>query len=495
MQQIVSDSWRLRARLLGAWAVAVLVCLRFTHIHVLWADENYHIAASVFILHGKVPYRDFWYDKPPLNAVYYLLAGGHPGWPLRILDAAYIAVACALIWRFTRAWWGEAEAWTAAFLLAFYTAFYLPSAVIPFAPDALTIVPQLVAVYCAHRRNPFWAGVWAAIAFFVNPKALFVLAVCAVWLTSELPLLIAGYVIVVAIGFACLVVAGAWPGYAEQVWHWGFIYARTSPEPHPAETGLKNTADWLGFHAALVLTAVYAFFRFKRGTRWKLAVWLAFSFAAVCLGLRFAPHYYLQFLPALVFVAARGTVLALRERRTATTLILILLLLVPLVRFGPHYALLALDDIHHREPRWNDVILDLDSQHVAAKIRALRRPGDTLFVWGYRPSMYVYTRMTAPGLFWDSQPLTGVPADRHLHATTVVYGGPAARNRELLIRTHPTFIVDGLGLLNPRLAPSVYPELRPWLARYRMVARTKLSLIYEVSAISRQRSAHVNGRY
>ncbi|MGH9583489.1 MAG: hypothetical protein ACRD4O_11185, partial [Bryobacteraceae bacterium] len=97
---------------------------------------------------------------------------------------------------------------------------------------------------------------------------------------------------------------------------------------------------------------------------------------------------------------------------------------------------------------------------------------------GYRPDMYVYTRMTAPILFWDSQPLTGVPADRHLHATTVVYGGPAARNRKLLIHTHPTFIVDGLGLLNPRLAPAVYPELRPWLAHYRLVERTKLSLIY-----------------
>lgn len=489
MQQTVSDSWRPRARLLAAWGVAFLACLRLAHVHLLWADENYHIAASIFILHGKVPYRDFWYDKPPLNAVYYLLAGGYPGWPLRILDAGYILAASALVWRFARSWWGEAEAWTAALLLAFYTAFYLPSAVIPFAPDALTIVPQLAAVYCAYRRRPFWAGVWAAVAFFVNPKALFVLAICAFWLASELPLLIAGFVVVVAIGFAWLVFAGAWPGYVEQVWHWGFIYARTSPEPHPALTGLKNTADWLGFHAALALAAIYAFFCFGRAARWKLGIWLAFSFAAVCLGLRFAPHYYLEFLPALVFVAARGTVLALRERRKPALVILILLLLVPCVRFGPRYVQLTLDNLHHREPRWNDVILDLDSLHVAAKIRALRHAGDTLFVWGYRPSIYVYTRMTAPDLFWDSQPLTGVPADRHLHATTVVYGGPAARNRGLLVHTRPTFIVDGLGLLNPRLAPAVYPELRPWLAHYRLVARTKLSLIYELSATSDHRTA------
>jgi hypothetical protein len=40
--------------------------------------------------------------------------------------------------------------------------------------------------------------------------------------------------------------------------------------------------------------------------------------------------------------------------------------------------------------------------------------------------------------------------------------------------------VDGLGLLNPNLAPAVYPELRPWLAHYELVARTKLSLIYRL---------------
>jgi hypothetical protein len=125
------------------------------------------------------------------------------------------------------------------------------------------------------------------------------------------------------------------------------------------------------------------------------------------------------------------------------------LLLIPLIRFGPRYARLAADNILHREPQWIDVAMDLDSQHAAGEVRARARPGDTLFVWGYRPDLYVYTRMTSDGRFWDSQPLTGVPADRHLHATDAIYGGPAAANRQLLTRSHPAFVVDGLGLLNP----------------------------------------------
>jgi hypothetical protein len=101
-----------------------------------------------------------------------------------------------------------------------------------------------------------------------------------------------------------------------------------------------------------------------------------------------------------------------------------------------------------------------------------------LFVWGYRPDIFVYTRMVSDSRFWDSQPLTGVAADRHLYATTPIYGGPAAQNRTELAHSHPDWIVDGLGLLNPRLAPERYPELRQWLAQYKLVGRTKLSLIY-----------------
>jgi hypothetical protein len=122
--------------------------------------------------------------------------------------------------------------------------------------------------------------------------------------------------------------------------------------------------------------------------------------------------------------------------------------------------------------------MDLDSQRAAAQIRDLARPGDTLFVWGYRPDLYVYTHLSSDSRFWDSQPLTGVPADRHLSATNAIYGGPAAANRAQLTRSNPTFIVDGLSLLNPRLSPQIYPELRDWLRHYRLVARTKLSLIY-----------------
>ncbi len=467
-----------RAAVIVICLTAIMAGLRLSHIHLLWADEDYHLAAAINILHGKVPYRDFWYDKPPLNAAYYLLIGGYPGWPLRILDTGYILLACYLAYRLALAWWGRSEGWAAALLLAFFTTFYLPSAVIPFGPDALMIAPHLAAMLCAYRKRPFWTGVLAGIAFLLNTKALFILAVCFVWLWPEWPFLLLGFALPAAGGAVWALFAGAWPGYVEQVWRWGWLYARQSPVLNPLQTGFVRTLHWIGFQAALILGAAFAFPRIARSDRMKFAVWLAFSFAAACLGTRFAPHYFLQLLPPLVLLASRGVVLALETRPKQAGVILALALLVPFVRFAPRYVSLAVDDFRGRQPQWSDIALDLDSQHMAEIIRQWAQPGDTLLVWGYRPDVYVYTRMSSDSRFWDSQPLTGVPADRHLSATRAIYGGPAAANREELARSHPTFIVDGLGLLNPKLRPDVYPDLRSWLAQYQPLAQTSLSLIY-----------------
>ncbi|MGA8029146.1 MAG: hypothetical protein WB992_18555 [Bryobacteraceae bacterium] len=465
-------------RYAGAALVAALACFRLCHVHLLWADEDYHLAAAIHILHGKIPYRDFWYDKPPLNAAYYLLIGGHAGWLLRVLDVFYVLLACHLAYRLARAWWGEAEGWTAAFLLAFFTIFYLPSAVIPFAADALMLAPHLAAMYFAREGRPFWAGLYAGIAFLVNPKAVFVLAACAVWLMSGIPALLAAFAIPVIAGFLPALAWGAWAGYCEQVWRWGLIYARGSPVTDPFRNGLVRTSHWIGFHSALAAGVAFAWLRIARDDRWKLGAWLALSFAAVCLGTRFAPHYFFQMLAPMVIIASRGIVLAFREYRKPAAVFLAICLAVPLIRFGPRYASLALDNLLSREPHWSDVAMDLDSQHAARKILSMARPNDSLFVWGYRPDLYVYTRMTSDSLFWDSQPLTGVPADRHLWQANPIYGGPAAENRQQLIRSHPAFMVDGLGIFNPKLKPGVYPELRPWLAHYKLMDQTALCQIY-----------------
>jgi len=469
-----------RKRYIIACVIVALASFRLCHVNLLWADEDYHLAAAINVLDGKVPYRDFWYDKPPLCAAFYLLNAGFSGWPLRLLDVCYVLLACWFAYRLARSWWDPSEGWAAALLLAFFMTFYLPSTVIPFAADALMLVPHLAAVYAAFQKRALQAGFWCGIAFLFNAKGVVVLAVCLAWLFPEAVFVLLGFAVPTVAALFAAWATGALPGYWEQVWRWGLIYAKGSPVTNPVALGFKRTVDWLGFHAALGLGAAFSFVRMPRGDRWKLASWLAFSFIAVCIGTRFAPHYFLQLLPAMVIPASRGVILAWRQYRKAAFAI-VSLLLVPLIRFGPRYAILAIDNIKHQQPQWSDTVLDVDSRRAADAIRALSRSGDTLFVWGYRPDMYVYTRMAPDGLFGDSQPLTGVPADRHLRIETPIYSARAEANRKQLARTKPTFIADGLGLLNPKLVPAAYPELRPWLTQYRLVARTRLTLIYRRS--------------
>jgi hypothetical protein len=60
---------RRRCVLFFAALFAVTLALRLCHVNILWADEDYHLAAGMQTLDGKLLYRDLWYDKPPLAAL------------------------------------------------------------------------------------------------------------------------------------------------------------------------------------------------------------------------------------------------------------------------------------------------------------------------------------------------------------------------------------------------------------------------------------------
>ena len=148
-------------------------------------------------------------------------------------------------------------------------------------------------------------------------------------------------------------------------------------------------------------------------------------------------------------------------------------LLVPMIRFGPRYVRLAAGDT-----AWVDTAMDRDSRAAAALANSSARAGDTLFVWGFRPELFVYTGLRSASRFLDSQPLNGVPADRHLVDSRPVAAELAEANRRELVRSKPDVVMDGLGLYNPKLAIGAYPDLEGWMANYREVSRTPLTVIY-----------------
>jgi hypothetical protein len=153
---------------------------------------------------------------------------------------------------------------------------------------------------------------------------------------------------------------------------------------------------------------------------------------------------------------------------------LLALFLIPLVRFGPRYPMLALN----LQPNWSDTAMDSDSREAARRIESIARPDSTLYVWGYRPDIFVYTGLRAASRYLDSQAMTGVPADRHLSQSQPVSFATTADARRELARSQPDFIADGLSLYNPALSMFQYPELRPWLANYQEFGRTRTTILY-----------------
>src|SRR5215471_8769929 len=200
------------------WACLCCAVLasRLCHVNLLWSDEDYHLAAAIQVLHGKIPYRDFWYDKPPLNLLFYLLFGAHAGIALRVADAVFVCLCCVFAYRFAASLWSRREGQIAAALLAFFLIFYLIPGVLPLEPDTLMLAPHLAAVYLAWRGKSLWAGIVSGIAFQLNVKGVFLL------LLFPTSFSVLGFLIPNALIFTWLGLAGTLPAYWEQVWKWGW---------------------------------------------------------------------------------------------------------------------------------------------------------------------------------------------------------------------------------------------------------------------------------
>jgi hypothetical protein len=459
----------MRTGVLLGFLAAMIVAAHLCHSSVLWADDNLPLAAAMEVARGKALYRDVWFDKPPLVAWIALAWGAHAGVALRIAGAVYVIAVSWMCLCFARAKWGELEGMLAALFAAWFLTFGLPSAVIPLASDMLLVLPHVAAIYFAWRGRAFWSGAAAGVGLLASSKAIFVLAACMLWCWRSTPMLLLGFAAPNAIALGWMWMHGSAGEYYRQAWQWGSIYASNTFVDHPVWEGFKRTADWAGFQIALVAGAAIAI---ARDRKWRMAVWIAVCLVGVIVGLRFFPRYYFLLLPPMIIAAARGWSIIL-ARRTAVVA-LVVLLAIPMVRFGPRYMTLA------HGGTWRDLSIDADSRAAAAQLRSLARPGDTLFVWGFRPDIFVDSQLPAGTRFLESQAISGLLADRHLFSNAAVAADFIEANRRELIAARPTWVVDGLGLYNPAAAIANQAYLREWLGQYKEAARTGFSILYRV---------------
>jgi hypothetical protein len=442
---------------------ALLLAAHLMHASVLWTEEDLPLAAALRMLHGATLYRDIWFDKPPLVPAIYSLWGARIGWVLRLAGAVYAFCACLLAYAIAARWWSRREGYWAAALIGFFLTFDTHSAVLPLAADLLLLVPHLAAVLLISRRQYFWAGAAAGIGLLFNTKGLLVLAVCVAFGWEGVLPLLAGFVLPNITALLWLAGSGALIPYFDQVWKWPAQYAGSPVVANPVWNGVVRTANWLGFHAVLVVG--YGVWLRRERPRSSVLAWFLIAFIGVALGWRFFPRYYFLLLPAMAIPAARG--LSTLPRRYVA--VAALLMIVPLARFGPRYIRLS---------NWSDLALDEDSRAASKLALQYAPPNGSLYVWGYRPEDYIYTGLRPATKYLECQALTGVPADRHLTQSAVVLTAGTHEAREELAAARPNVLIDGLSLYNPALQMTRYSELRGWLQSYKEVARTKGSVIY-----------------
>ena len=445
-------------------AAAVVLLSRLAHVDLVWIEEAYGLTAARELLQGQGLYRDIWFDKPPGYAHYYSLFGAQTGIALRLAGTAFVLITAGAAALAAKKLWSDRERTPAFVFVCLALTFWIPSAVQAVTPDLLS-VPLLLAALALYRL-PALAGVLAGLAFWCNTKALILTLPLLLWFNGIGSVLQfgAGWS---AVGATELLILDA-RAYWQQVWVWGFGYSRDSFVQSPATEFFRRTAGWAWFHAGALLVAVRAARHEVR-----LLIWFAVALASVCLGSRFFPRYYFALLPPLVLLAARGWSISGKTLRIGA----LLLCAIPIVRFGPRHVTLFTEP----NASWTDLNLMEDSRSVAGILSAEAKPEARILVWGYRPDVYAFSGLRPAPRFIDSQPLTGVLADRHLTNSRPTFAELAqVHRRELASAPRPDFIVDGLGLLNPDLGINSYEELRSLLADYRVVTKTSSSVIYQL---------------
>ena len=429
--------------LIFGMALAVRLC----HLDVLWIEEAYPMTAAIQMLHGRWPYADFWFDKPPLSAMVYLLWGAADGWLLRVVGAGYVTLCAWLAYRLG----GKYAAW----MIAVYLSFGIPSAVMALAPDLLLVAPHLAAVGMAQAGRPLLAGLICGVGLLIHSKAIFILMAALLWVPHWKTL--AGFVATLPLH------AVFGPNYWQQVWWWGGVYSENTFVVKPFVEFLRRTANWIGFQSAAVVAAALPTQRWE----WRNVAWLVLALVSVATGLRFFPRYYFFLLVPVVVLGGR----ALEGMRPVLRWAVLLLLLIPVVRFGPRDVQLALGN-----QKWDDLALFHDSQTIAKYLKEQSKPEDSLFVWGYRPDIDALSRLKGGTPYLESQPLNCVFADRHLREYRAM---PQVGCEERLRRfqeSEPTWLVDGLGPSNVRLRLEAYRSMRG----YDLVLRTQTAYLYKL---------------
>lgn len=429
-----------RRRRLGFLVVLVAVSLGLhlpgLLVHLFNSDEASLATMAMVIDRGGRLYHDTADRKPPVVPYVYAAVAGITDSrdlrPVRAVGAVALALTAALLA-------GEAErryrsrraAWGCALLFLLGSVAFFPADTQAAGFELFMLLPMTASVVAAGRGRAVQAGLWLALACLCKQTAV-TTALPVAWLLYQG----GGWrrPVRAAVAGGSLIGATALAFGPSQFLLWtvsgngGYLALRGSVG---ATIGRAMGMTWafIGINLALVLLAAGAA-RCRTATpdQW---LWLAAAAFGVLVGLRFFGHYYLQVLPPLALLGA-GVLPAIAPaaRRLAMGFTAVSAAVMCAVAFLPA-----------------DERGLLPYGAVAAQVRRLSAPDDTVFVWGEFPEIYWASGREPATRFIHNGFLTGHTGGRPAgtgQASDGLPGGWALLEHDL--RVHPAaLIVDTTG--------------------------------------------------
>jgi 4-amino-4-deoxy-L-arabinose transferase-like glycosyltransferase len=531
----------------GILALVTLLLRVFYSSH-LFQDEGLWFTAADQIARGKTLYRDIYFDKPPLLplvlAALFKVCGDHIIC-VRLFEIAYSIAIAAALYLLARSLYTRREATLAAAMFSVFSTTFTTGHMQGLSTDFLMVLPSTGAALLMIRSTAnsklartarMWhallAGLLTGVGIQVNPKSSFnlllfagLLVMSSRWRTPEdsqrvsgwalMALAIAGASMATAPFLWWLATTDALKAYVEYVWEWGGRYALYYSPWFSARSGLTQTFYYLAVNPLLTAgalgfcTAAFANRRKAldssgngptRTADGAIGLWLIVSYLAMATGGRFFGHYFYALLPALCVASSRGLNLLLqsgweplKRRRRALAAILFAFLAFTIVRFHTRTAVLAFDLIRGRKSfytkDWLHDRLNEEEKTVAREILSANDSSEardrSVFVWGYRPEIYYWSRSIPASRFLSSQPLTGVPADVHYFGDDY---RPLLNDEETsefrrqladdLTLNKPIYIVDELGFFNTSLGMETYGEFQDTLGQYKKTGTLGRFILY-----------------
>lgn len=423
------------------WLAAIVVAFGLIRLRLLSLplerDEGEYAYAGQLIAHALVPYRYCYTMKLPGTAAVYALltalfgqtaSGVHLG--LIVVNSA----TTALVYLLAKRLFGRLAGVTAAAAFAFLS---LEPGVLGVAGHAtqFVVLPAVGGVLSLVKAiedekssSFFWSGIAFGVAFLMKQPGIFFFLFAAFFLAySERisgvqwrrlafreMLLWSGFAIPFAV--TCLIMLRA--GTFQKFWFWTFSYASEYAKGLSLSGGWQNFEDSLGRVTSSILMWIVAAIgavalladRKTRSQSVMVLGFFAFSFAAVCPGLYFRPHYFVLLLPAvslLCGIAVSRATSLIQESKAPS------LAGLPCMAFAVALGICVFQD---REFFFfSDPIVACrtlyganpfpEAEKIAEFIRGRAAPNDRIAVIGSEPEIYFYSKLRSATGYIYTYPL------------------------------------------------------------------------------------------